>query len=257
VRHARVVFAYSDYIELFFAKVAPHIENRFVLVTNGGDHEVGEPYRATLDRTPNLAQWFAVNAMMAHPRLTAIPIGLGNAHWPHGDTAALARVAALKLPRKSGLYVNFEVATNPTVRGPILDALSRNPFAVMGRKEIVGPRETLRRLFGRPPMRRWRAPLGFEGYLRDLAQWTHCASPPGNGVDCHRTWEALYLGVIPVLTAAPVGLLDGLPHIMLQSFDEATERNLVARKAAITGPLELEKLTLTYWRQRIRGALDT
>jgi hypothetical protein len=24
-------------------------------------------------------------------------------------------------------------------------------------------------------------------------------SPPGNGIDCHRTWEALFLGSIPIV----------------------------------------------------------
>lgn len=60
VRSARIVFAYSDYVDLFFDKVAPQIENRFVLITNGGDHEVGERFRATLDGTPGLARWFAI-----------------------------------------------------------------------------------------------------------------------------------------------------------------------------------------------------
>lgn len=25
------------------------------------------------------------------------------------------------------------------------------------------------------------------------------ASPAGNGLDCHRTWEAIYLGVVPIV----------------------------------------------------------
>jgi len=36
-------------------------------------------------------------------------------------------------------------------------------------------------------------------YLEYLASSFFCISPVGNGVDCHRTWEAIYLGCIPVL----------------------------------------------------------
>jgi len=36
-------------------------------------------------------------------------------------------------------------------------------------------------------------------YRRILRQAGLVASPPGNGADCHRTWEALYLGVAPVV----------------------------------------------------------
>lgn len=197
------------------------------------------------------------NPTIAHPKLTAVPIGLGNSHWPHGNTQALARTAALDVPKRSGLHVNFEVATNPAVRGPVMIALRRNRFSVMARREKpIGPREMLRRLLGWRPVCKWTAALDFASYLRDLARWKYRASPPGNGVDCHRTWESVYLGVIPVLSAAPVGLLDGLPHIMLDNLDSLTEQDLDARASAITGPLELEKLTLSYWRRRMVDAVQ-
>jgi len=39
-------------------------------------------------------------------------------------------------------------------------------------------------------------------------------SPEGHGIQCHRTWEALYAGAVPVLTLtdSPIDrLYDGLP----------------------------------------------
>ena len=36
-------------------------------------------------------------------------------------------------------------------------------------------------------------------YRKKLANSYFVISPPGNGIDCHRTWEAFYHKTIPVL----------------------------------------------------------
>lgn len=223
---ARVVFVYSDMIDHFLDGVLPLLKQPVVLITHNGDSTVDERFRAALD-SPRIIHWFAQNAKLSHRKLTALPIGIANAQWPHGDTAALARVAARARPRRSGLYVNFEVSTNPELRGPLLEALRGKPSAVMGRR--------------RP----------YPDYLADMAQWRFCASPPGNGVDCHRTWEALYLGVIPVVTSSAAGLLDHLPCIVVDNIAGVTLEELEAARLKLGGPFAWEKLSVSYWRERI------
>ncbi len=69
-------------------------------------------------------------------------------------------------------------------------------------------------------------------------------SPAGNGLDCHRTWEALYLGAIPVVlksefcgdTTWPVHLIDDWDEIIKLSRAELEALYLskrVSKKAAI------------------------
>jgi hypothetical protein len=43
-------------------------------------------------------------------------------------------------------------------------------------------------------------PLAFDEYLKRLSSSYFCLSPRGAGIDCHRTWESLYVGTIPVVT---------------------------------------------------------
>jgi hypothetical protein len=38
-----------------------------------------------------------------------------------------------------------------------------------------------------------------EDYLINLSKSFFTISPPGNGNDCHRTWEAIYLNSVPVI----------------------------------------------------------
>lgn len=224
---ARTVFVYSDMIDHFIDRILPLLDQPIVLITHNGDAIVDERYRAALDGA-RIIHWFAQNAKMSHPKLTVLPIGIANAQWPHGDTAALARAATRARPRRSGLYVNFKVSTNPELRGPLLDALRTKSFSVMGRR--------------RP----------YPTYLAEMAQWRFCASPPGNGIDCHRTWEALYLGVIPVVLSTAGGLLDHLPCIVVDDIAGVTLEQLEAARLKLVGPFAWEKLTLSYWRKRIR-----
>ena len=42
--------------------------------------------------------------------------------------------------------------------------------------------------------------LDFESYLREVARSYFVISPDGNGIDCHKNWEALYLDAIPVVS---------------------------------------------------------
>ena len=49
------------------------------------------------------------------------------------------------------------------------------------------------------------------------------ASPPGNGEDCHRTWEALYMRSVPVVVRS--SLMEtlnakGMPLLLVDSYEE-------------------------------------
>ena len=49
-------------------------------------------------------------------------------------------------------------------------------------------------------------------------------SPPGNGPDCHRTWEAMYLGAIPIVLRKswPFAHLE-LPVLIVDTWDQIPE----------------------------------
>ena len=38
-----------------------------------------------------------------------------------------------------------------------------------------------------------------EDYLRNISKSFFAVSPDGNGKDCHKTWEALYMKSIPIV----------------------------------------------------------
>ena len=59
-----------------------------------------------------------------------------------------------------------------------------------------------------------------EQYRQAVSESMFVLSPPGRGFDCHRTWEAIYLGAVPVVLEGtlPPGLLHDLPIHSVSSY---------------------------------------
>lgn len=84
-------------------------------------------------------------------------------------------------------------------------------------------------------------------------------SPRGNGLDCHRTWEALYLDAIPVVWNSTLNhLFIDLPVVIINNETDLTEQYLRQKlnevaKNKITNPsiFRWEKLRFSYWRRMI------
>ncbi|CAF2141155.1 unnamed protein product [Rotaria magnacalcarata] len=81
----------------------------------------------------------------------------------------------------------------------------------------------------------------------------------GNGIDCHRTWEALYLDIIPIVWNSSLKVLyDKLPVLIIEDhralteaflrgkLQEITKRKIAASQSDAT--YQYEKLRNAYWR---------
>lgn len=230
VQAASVIFVYTHLVESFFEHVVPHLTQRFVLITHNSDIRITEAFRRYLD-DPRVIHWFSQGVDLRHPKLTGLPAGLANAQWPHGNTAALIETARQPRPKTRDAYLNIDVSTNIAHREPILHTLACKDFITRSER--------------RP----------YPEYLKQLAEHRFVISPCGNGLDSHRNWEALHFGVIPIV---PLGIwMEGftdLPILPVSRWDEITPEFLDREEARIRSePRTLDKLLLSYWRDRIRA----
>lgn len=175
IKTSRTFFTKMDWIHYFVAMILPEITHPFELVTHNSDHASGGVQRI-LD-SPHLVQWRGCN-MLPHPKTLGLPLSFENINmWGRTDKEHLRRCATTLKTKL--LYFNFNTQSNPRVRGPCSRAL-------------------LAQGYHKNEDRPWKA------YIEELARHKYCASPEGNGVDCHRTWEALALGVIPIVLKNPL-----------------------------------------------------
>ncbi|NGX58300.1 MAG: hypothetical protein K940chlam3_01205 [Chlamydiae bacterium] len=179
-------FVKTDLLEKFLAQYLPTED--FVLISHNADHGVVDKFLPYLD-LPNLIHWYGQNIETTHPKLTSIPIGLCN----FANHNAMRVVQKKDLAKTNLVYANYSVETN--------------------RKE----REKCLKETG-VPIEKWK---GFQAYLEDVAHSFFVLSPDGNGIDCHRTWEALYLKAIPIVTRSiNVEFYADLPIIILDSWED-------------------------------------
>lgn len=137
--------------------------------------------------------------------VTPVPLGLENA-FRRKNGRLNYYLDALEHPtplneRTETVVSNFHTSTNPLVREATRDILreSRHGHYDQFFKSLE--------------------------YRQLIRRTKFVISPPGNGNDCHRTWEALYLGAVPVVLhdfLAP-SLTSDLPILAVDSYEAFCE----------------------------------
>jgi hypothetical protein len=83
------------------------------------------------------------------------------------------------------------------------------------------------------------------------AEYAFVLSPYGEGMDCHRTWEALILGCIPIIQCKEMkNLYSDLPVLNVSDWSEITEELLEKTIQEFKcKTFNYEKLTFGYWKK--------
>ncbi len=93
-------------------------------------------------------------------------------------------------------------------------------------------------------------------YKRNM-EYAFWLSPRGNGMDCHRTWEALTLGRIPVVLQSDIDVLfRELPVVIVDSWDRISEPFLREKydeieAGRLEGRYKYHSMDIEYWRKQI------
>ena len=88
---------------------------------------------------------------------------------------------------------------------------------------------------------------------RNMTEFAFVLSPFGNGMDCHRTWEALLCGCIPIVRSSVFNeLFEGLPVLIVEKWTDISLQLLVTALADFKdkrekNELKYEKLELSYY----------
>ena len=89
------------------------------------------------------------------------------------------------------------------------------------------------------------------------SQFQYVLSPHGAGLDCHRTWEALILGCMPIVKSSSIDdLFANLPVIIVNDWHEINSDFFERAVSYLDGKeLNSEKLSMQYWKSIIKGQL--
>jgi len=230
-----IVFVKTDRLWEFIYNIVPAVSKRFKLITHQADINITEEYSCLADNK-FLIHWFAQNCTYKHNNVTPLPIGLEDRWWHNnGVLWEFKRYDRNNNPSFIKIVSAFNTATNYEIRNKWKTKLDGNN-CVTTTPGKMNSRE----------YRHW------------AKQFVFIASPPGNGLDCHRTWEAMYMNMIPIvqkdiMTEYFVGLK--LPMYAIQSeleLSDLTSEMLMNIKKELSLKSSKEALYADYWFDKIR-----
>lgn len=181
---------------------------------------------------------FCHNSNVISPRVSWLPLGRD----PFGSAAYKVPP---KLERHGLVLANFSKATHP-VRAMLAKQIAGREFIV---DEVLDG-------YGRYVGYRYSP----EQFYAHLSGFKFCICPRGNGIDTYRTWDALHLGVIPIVVSEANfhNEMRDLPILFIKSYEDYKFLNRSYLEQCFDEMLNKSfnfgKLTSKYWLERMFGS---
>jgi hypothetical protein len=236
--NGETIYINTTAIPNFVKNYLPNIKYKFVLVSGDTDAGIPDDYvnetKIILDN-PLLLKWYAQNCILITDKLQQLPIGLdlhsltytptfGPLQTVQQQLDMIKEIQLIKINKINKCYSNFHFQMWTKFGYDRRDAVDKIP------KELVyyEPERILRR----------------ESFTK-MIEYKYVISPLGNGLDCHRTWEAIVLGCIPIVKKSGLDpLYEGLPVLIVNDWSDVTQYLLDTFKPDYSN---MKKIYLDYW----------
>jgi len=259
LKKGKTLYLKANLVISFYKRFWSFIKEPIIVVSGNEDitfPEICENEQEVLDKfinEPNLIHWFSQNLCLTNPKCTQIPIGLdyhtlyahigmghpwGNGQMPYVQEHFLRQIQQQKLPwekRHPVAFCNWHFFSDRGDRKEVLEKVDKQSLYLV-------------------PSYQNR----IESWLLQ-SQFAFVASPRGGGVDCHRTWEALCLGCVPIVKSTGMDdLYKGLPVWIVKDWSELTssafaEKKDLFSKKEFQDLFSSEKLSLAHWVNKINN----
>lgn len=230
----------------------------FVLVTHHGDPTIPDSCinkSNEILNSPNLVHWFSQNLTKHdNPKLTPIPIGI-NYH-------------SLYLQEEPNLWWGEGGVETPVEQEKYLETLEKKPFY---ERELKVYTNFSHRKHNNNKLNKSDRVAALEQIPKDLivieesgikrkktwenmVKYAFTASPLGKGLDCHRTWEILASGGIPIVKKSTNDpLYKDLPVLIVNAWSDINKNLLkdTINKFKNT-KFNMDKITNKYWVDLIK-----
>jgi hypothetical protein len=191
----------------------------------------------------SMVKWFGQNINFKNnEKIISLPIGLERKFWSKSRYGIMGlkhqkifEYSQKKLIKKNICYLNFDIGTNSDKRNWI------GPFF----KDYGWCNVNLIGLNG-----------NLDTYFSECLESHSVLCPVGNGIDCHRNWEMLYLGVLPIVEYSEFSseIYGDLPVLIIDDFRNLTEKIILDKINENNINYNFQKLSFTYWEKLIKNS---
>lgn len=229
IKKYKVIYVYTHFLNDFFNKFYNHLQEETILISHNSDLGIHQNMLHYLEGN-KIKKWYCQNRETSHPKLFSIPIGLANSQWPHGNQSLITEIRNKNNKKEFLVYKNFDINTNSYERNICNTITGNNGIPLAPPKPIAE-------------------------YWEFMSKSVFIVSPPGNGIDCHRIWEALYLKCVPVVRSHEAfSQFKHLPILFVNSWEEVTIDFLKEKSKDYLNKentFEIPELELNFWKEKI------
>ena len=241
-----------------FSAILPSINVKIILVSGDSDDTCHADIFKNYDdfyifiENTKIIHWYSQNCTTIHPKLTQIPIGMdyhtlsiSNNHVPHWGIPSSPTDQEQTINdvltsndynpfwhRMPLCYANFHFTLDTRYGNDRVDALATIP------KHFVYYEPTFC--------------IRQQSFAKQ-SKYAFVISPHGGGLDCHRTWEALILGCIPIIKTSYLNkLFDDLPVLIVNEWSDINADLLHSTIELFRHKkFNYDKLLLSHWVEKI------
>jgi len=246
-----IIYICSSAIQNFIQVLLPIIDFKFILVSGDCDETIpNEIFKSQEDfykfiNDERLVHWFCQNIISKHQKITIMPIGLdyhtmttrdiwGPITSCQDQEKILNSIIKKSKPfftREIKCYANYHFSMTTKYGYDRQDALAK-----INKKLVYYEPQKVNRLVT------W----------NKQKEYAFTICPHGGGLDCHRNWEALGLGCIPIVKTSEIDhLYNDLPVLIVKEWDDITQelldKTVMIFKDKFKDKFNYEKLSLKYW----------
>ena len=207
-----------------FSKLLPYVKKPLVLITGDGDRSVFKDIKKetslSILKSKKIVKWFTQNydGTIKHHKIKNYPIGL-DLHTKRGSQlrscyqifSYLKKSRNFDEKRKFKIFCDVHLTQNTKFNNPralLFKILKKCNHIYFLKKKT-----------------------NFKKIVQYYSKYTFVISAHGNGLDCHRTWEALYLGAIIITKKSSLDpLYKNLPVILVDNWNQLLDLSFLKKK---------------------------
>jgi hypothetical protein len=252
-----ILTGYTNIINYFFNNIIQHIKTKIVLILIESDI-IYIPLNYI--EHPNVLHIFTWNKQIQHKKVSAIPIGLNFKR----QYKSIIEWVSLKNKKTKDLdnhnvgnkLVCYNCSLHTSNERKILQGVIYNKM-----------KDFCKELDYIPFLESKMVPSCIEGQLKiditnpicynEWIKYKFILSPEGAGLDCHRTWEAVIVGIIPIVKSSSIDeIYQDLPILVVNDWNELSveflnEQYQIINENIKNNKYNYDKLKLSYWTDKI------
>lgn len=246
-------------LKYFIFNILPLLKHQFYLISGDSDATIPNDILTKdifdiLVGNPYLIQWFSQNCVIEHDKITQLPIGLDyhTFNYTLSPPYYTNPIPLWNTSNKSLLPIQQEnilmqIKNNTSL--PFYERIPKIYTNINVSNDRFKQRHLLFKQIPKNLLIHVTKTIDRSLMWQNMIKYAFVISPPGIGIDCHRTYEALCLGCIPIVIGGYLkNIFKELPVLIVKSWSDITQELLHQTLVDFKDKtFNYNKLELEYW----------